>query len=92
MHDTLAFGFFSQRPLDRLDLAANAADPGEQLFLFSDRMYHPAAYRVPPYAMSIAKGPFVVGLSALRICRACRLIPMTGKGAMPWWRSSGCSL
>src|ERR1700688_502911 len=54
MHDALAFGFFVQRPLDRLDLAANAADPGEQLFLFSDGMCHDATYRVPTYAMSMA--------------------------------------
>jgi len=40
VHDALAFGLFGQRPLDRFDLAANAADPGEQLFLFSDRMCH----------------------------------------------------
>src|SRR5579872_2909338 len=33
MHDALAFRFFAQRPLDCFDLAANAADAGEQLFL-----------------------------------------------------------
>src|SRR6202023_1998600 len=57
MHDALAFGLFVQRPLDRLDLAADASDPGEQLFLFSDGMCHDPAYRVPPYAMSMAVRP-----------------------------------
>jgi len=36
MHDAVATGLFVQRPLDRLDLAANAANAGEQLFLLSD--------------------------------------------------------
>ena len=48
MHDALAFGLLAQRPLDRLDLAADAADPGEQLFLFSDRMCHGAVIGYPP--------------------------------------------
>jgi hypothetical protein len=37
MHDALAFGLVRQSPLDRLDLAADAADAREQfLFLFDD--------------------------------------------------------
>ena len=40
MHDALAFRLVVQRPLDRFDLAANAADAGEQFFLFSDCVCH----------------------------------------------------
>src|SRR6266700_2355203 len=53
VHDALAAGLLSQRALDRLDLAANAANASEQFFLFPDRMGHGVSYRVPPYAMSI---------------------------------------
>jgi len=31
-----------ERPLDRFDLAADAAYAGEQFFLFPDRVYHDA--------------------------------------------------
>src|SRR5438270_8322031 len=48
VHDALAAGLLGQRALDRLDLAANAANASEQLFLFPDRMGHDATYRLPP--------------------------------------------
>src|SRR3984885_15365730 len=53
VHDALASCLFGQRPLDCFDLAANAADPGKQFLLLSDRVCHGRQYRVPPYAMSI---------------------------------------
>src|ERR1700688_710092 len=54
VHDALASRLFGQRSLDRFDLAANAAYPGEQLLLLSDGVCHGARYRVPPYTMSTA--------------------------------------
>jgi hypothetical protein len=38
VHDALASRFFGERALDRFDLAAEAANAGEQLLLFSDGM------------------------------------------------------
>src|ERR1700748_1033111 len=54
VHDALAFGLFGQCPLDRIDLAADAADARDQLLFLFDGMGHRwPSYRVPPYAMSI---------------------------------------
>jgi hypothetical protein len=48
VHDALASSFIVQRPLDRFDLAANAANAGEQLFLFSDCVCHCGYIGYPP--------------------------------------------
>ena len=42
VHDALASRLFGQRPLDRFNLAPNAAYPGKQLLLLSDRVCHGA--------------------------------------------------
>ena len=55
MHDALAVGLFAQRPLDGIDLAANPADAGEQLSLFTDRVGHRHQIGYPPILCQVSR-------------------------------------
>ncbi len=49
MHDLFAPRLAVKRPLDRLDLPANAADARQKLLFFMDRVGHDAKIAYPPY-------------------------------------------
>lgn len=48
VHDAFAFGFLSQRTLDRLDLTFDPTDAAKEFFLFPEGMAHYAYIAYPP--------------------------------------------